>query len=99
MEELRRATGDQFSFSEAVRDVSGDCFFLCETAYDDFYQQRISADYTLGKEIHANPYHIPIIRSQLTRNIGVLSSEIRDEIITAFDEVLDLKYDGEELLH
>lgn len=36
-----------------------------------------------------------VIRSQLTRNIGMLYSEIRDEIVTAFDEILGLKDDGE----
>lgn len=58
----------------------------------------MSSDYTLGNVIHVNTYHVPIIRSKLTRNIGALSSKIRDEILTAFDEVLDLKCNGEELM-
>lgn len=59
----------------------------------------MSSDYTLGKEIHVNHYHIPVIRSDLTRNIGALSSVIRDEIVTAFEEILDLKDNGKELMH
>lgn len=49
----------------------------------------------MGLEILHNPYHVPIVRSQLTRNIGVLYPEIRDEIIMAFDDVLDLRGNGE----
>lgn len=59
----------------------------------------MSADYTLGKEVHINHYHVPIMRSHLTRNIGALSSVIRDEIVTAFDEVLNLKGHGEVPFH
>ncbi|KAH0837765.1 hypothetical protein J3R83DRAFT_5943 [Lanmaoa asiatica] len=49
----------------------------------------------MGSEVHHNPYHITVIRSQLTRNIGVLYPELRDEIITAFHEILNLKGDGD----
>ena len=31
-------------------------------------------------------YHIPVIRGQLTRNLGNLFSDLRDEIVLAFDE-------------
>lgn len=48
----------------------------------------------MGFELYQNPYHINVMRSQLTRNIGVLYPELRDEIITAFDEILDLKDNG-----
>jgi hypothetical protein len=33
-----------------------------------------------------DPYHTPIIRNQLTKNLGVLSLDIRDEIVQAFDD-------------
>ncbi|KAG9308976.1 cytochrome P450 [Chiua virens] len=50
----------------------------------------IQVTHTLGHEIHHNPYHIPIVRSRLTRNIGSLYPEITNEIITAFDDVFAL---------
>ena len=38
---------------------------------------------------------IPMVSSQLTRNIGALYPEIKDEISTAFHDVLDLTGNGE----
>ncbi|KAF8552682.1 cytochrome P450 [Imleria badia] len=52
---------------------------------------QIQVEYTLGPEVHHNPYHVAVVRSHLTRNIDVLYPEIRDEIVTSFAEVLDLK--------
>lgn len=52
----------------------------------------------MAPEVHHNPYHIPIVRSQLTRNIGALYPEIRNEIITAFDDILDLNGNGEHFV-
>ena len=49
----------------------------------------------MGPEIHRNPYHVPIVRGQLTRNIGALYPEIIDEIRTAFHDVLNLSDNGE----
>ena len=43
------------------------------------------------------PYHTGVVRSQLIRNVAALYDEIRDEIICAFDEILDLK-DGARYL-
>ena len=51
----------------------------------------------MGPEIFHNPYHVPIVRAQLTRNIGALCPEIIDEISTAFDDVLDLRGNGGRL--
>jgi hypothetical protein len=59
---------------------------------------NVYVEHTMGQEIYHNPYHIPIVRSQLTRNLGALCLEIRDEIITAFDDVLDLRGNGEHLV-
>ena len=62
------------------------------------HQQQIHVEHTMGQEIHLNPYPIPIVRSQLTRNLGALCLEIRDEITTAFDDVLDLRGNGEHII-
>ena len=40
-------------------------------------------------------YHFAVIRSQLTRSLATLCPTIMDEVVTAFDEVLDLKGSGE----
>ena len=49
----------------------------------------------MGPELFHNTYHIEVVRSHLTRNLGTLYPEIRDEIRLAFDEVLDLRDNGE----
>lgn len=39
-------------------------------------------------------YHIPIVRTTLTRNIAAIFDDIRDEITTAFSDIVALKGDG-----
>ncbi|KAK7441541.1 hypothetical protein VKT23_016534 [Stygiomarasmius scandens] len=46
----------------------------------------VRADYTIGKSIHDNSYHLAIIQTTLTRNITARFAEVRDEIVTAFSE-------------
>ncbi|KAG8219264.1 cytochrome P450 [Butyriboletus roseoflavus] len=59
-------------------------------SFTEAKKEAMQGEHTLGPEIYYNPYHIPIMISQLTRNIGALYPEIRDEITMAFDDVLDL---------
>ena len=61
-------------------------------------RQMLQVDYTLGPEVLQNPYHISLIRSRLTRNLDTLYPEIRDEITIAFDDVLDLRGNGEHFV-
>ncbi|KAJ7362974.1 cytochrome P450 [Mycena albidolilacea] len=38
-----------------------------------------------------NPYHLQVVRSTLTRNLHVCFLDVRDEIVCAFDDVLQLE--------
>ncbi|KAF9237107.1 cytochrome P450 [Melanogaster broomeanus] len=58
-----------------------------------FQEATNEMEYMAGQDVHHNSYHVPIIRSQLTRNLGILYPEINDELVTAFEETLDLKGD------
>ena len=49
----------------------------------------------MGSEVHYNPYHIPVMRSQFPRKIEILYPELREEIITAFDDILNLDDNGD----
>ncbi|EGN95203.1 hypothetical protein SERLA73DRAFT_77211 [Serpula lacrymans var. lacrymans S7.3] len=51
----------------------------------------VKVEYTLGSGIRHNPYHLPIVRTQLTRNLATQFLDIQDEIATAFDDVLPIK--------
>ncbi|KIJ13789.1 hypothetical protein PAXINDRAFT_80392 [Paxillus involutus ATCC 200175] len=73
-------------FVEEVRKASDDELSLLEASNDN-----LKVAYTLGHDVHYNPYTISIIRSQLTRNLATLYPDIRDEVVTAFEETLDLR--------
>jgi hypothetical protein len=38
----------------------------------------------------SDPYHVPVIRNHLTKNLGVLFPHIRDEVVQAFHENIPL---------
>jgi hypothetical protein len=52
------------------------------------HQQLIQTDYTLGSEICLEPYHVPVVRTSLTRNIAARFAEIEDEITAAFGDYI-----------
>lgn len=54
------------------------------------FQQLIQSDYTLGPEILREPYHVPAVRTSLTRNIATRFAEIKDEITAAFDDYIPI---------
>ncbi|KAJ3556992.1 hypothetical protein NM688_g1715 [Phlebia brevispora] len=47
-----------------------------------------SVKYMFGSQVHKNPYHVTIIRQQLTHNLAALFPEVIDEIETAFRELV-----------
>ncbi|KAJ7237055.1 cytochrome P450 [Mycena haematopus] len=51
----------------------------------------VEARLTMGREIAENPYHQLTVRTNLTRNLHTLFPEVRDEIVCAFDDVLQLQ--------
>ncbi|CCM07093.1 uncharacterized protein FIBRA_09420 [Fibroporia radiculosa] len=52
---------------------------------------ELQVPYTMGQQIHDNPYHLPIMRSKLTRHIDVLVAECLDELIRAMDDTFAKK--------
>lgn len=53
----------------------------------------------MGKPIYENPYHVKVVQFGVTRNLNARFPDIRDEIITAFDDLLsEVKADGEYIL-
>ncbi|PCH34739.1 cytochrome P450 [Wolfiporia cocos MD-104 SS10] len=49
---------------------------------------ELQLPYTMGQQLHDNPYHLPILRSKLTRHIDFLVGECLDEMTKAMDETL-----------
>ena len=95
IEELLRAPDDELSFMEASINVSN-CPVPFKLTHIEYCRQLFNTRYTLGDEVHDTPYQNAVVRSQLTRNIGKIYSEIRDEVVTAFDQALDLRGYGRE---
>ncbi|CAA7260277.1 unnamed protein product [Cyclocybe aegerita] len=50
--------------------------------------ELVQLDYMIGRPIRIDPYHVAVVRTTLTRNIGIRFSDILDEISTAFSEVI-----------
>lgn len=42
----------------------------------------------MGPFITNNDYHVPLIRTVLTRNLGALSAEIHDEVKQSFADII-----------
>lgn len=49
--------------------------------------------------VHDNPYHVTLIRSQLTRNIASLFGEIYDEIDQCFGDMVGANEKGKCLVN
>ncbi|KAJ7642115.1 hypothetical protein FB45DRAFT_365565 [Roridomyces roridus] len=57
-------------------------------------EESLQTKFTMGPEITDNAYHHIAIRGNLTRNLHRCFPDVRDEIVSAFDDVLQL--DGAE---
>ncbi|KAL4068714.1 cytochrome P450, partial [Scleroderma yunnanense] len=60
-------------------------------SFHDAIHHLVKPEYTFGPELHHNPYHTAIARTRFNRNLSVLLSDMRDEMIVTLDEMLDLK--------
>ncbi|KIO00384.1 hypothetical protein M404DRAFT_29539 [Pisolithus tinctorius Marx 270] len=71
---------------EDIKKSTDDELSLIEAA-----NEVAKVDHLIGREISSNPYHSSVARIHLTRNIGLYYPDIKDELHTAFEELLDLK--------
>ncbi|KAJ7081018.1 cytochrome P450 [Mycena epipterygia] len=53
--------------------------------------ETLQTDYTMGVDLRIHPTHVGVIRSAMTRNLGRRFADVRDEIISAFEDALSLK--------
>ncbi|KAI6037986.1 cytochrome P450 [Pisolithus marmoratus] len=51
----------------------------------------LNLSYVIGSEVIANPFHISVARVHLARSLSPHYLDMKDEICTAFDELLDLR--------
>ncbi|KAI0654468.1 cytochrome P450 [Cubamyces menziesii] len=75
IDELKRRPDDELSFSEGADE-------LAEA------EQTLQTIYTMGADVHYDPYHIPLVRDKLTRNLPVIVPDVIDEVTVAFQEYI-----------
>ncbi|KZT01907.1 cytochrome P450 [Laetiporus sulphureus 93-53] len=52
---------------------------------------ELQLPYTMGKQLHDDPYHLSILRTRLTRHIDYLVRECLDELPMAFEDTIGKK--------
>lgn len=61
---------------------------FCElTTFHSFHDSHVPQPLLVAE----NPYHLQVVRSTLTRNLHVCFPDVRDEIVRAFDDVLQCR--------
>ncbi|KAJ6498408.1 cytochrome P450 [Mycena vitilis] len=53
-------------------------------------EETVQASLTMGRSIAENPYHQQTVRTSLTRNLHTCFPDVRDEIVCAFNDVVQL---------
>ncbi|OSX67132.1 hypothetical protein POSPLADRAFT_1051287 [Postia placenta MAD-698-R-SB12] len=61
-------------------------------AVDDFTYMK----YTVAPDVIEHPLHIPVVRGQLTRNLGLIFPDVVDEMEVAFPEVMPMPTQDDE---
>lgn len=84
IQELRKEK-EAFSFVEGIKEVSPSHRAL---TLEQFFHalKTLQVKYMMGPTIAENRYHVAIVRNQLTRNLGFLFDDIKDEIVRAIDD-------------
>ncbi|TFK39583.1 cytochrome P450 [Crucibulum laeve] len=68
---------------EELRKVPDDVMSFAKAS-----EETLQIPYTLGAQITENDYHVPVVRNQLTKNLGTIFPELRDEIMASFQDVI-----------
>ncbi|KAK7678985.1 hypothetical protein QCA50_017928 [Cerrena zonata] len=59
-----------------------------ELSFNEAAAEMLAVDFTLGPSIHKNTYHVAILKNQLTRGINILFPEMKDELQSAFNDLV-----------
>ncbi|KAF7367730.1 hypothetical protein MSAN_00836900 [Mycena sanguinolenta] len=72
-----------------IKDVAGAPEHV--VSFAEGAEENVQMKFTMGREIVENHYHMDLVRTTLTRNLHKCFPDVRDEIICAFDDVLELE--------
>ncbi|KAJ3768554.1 cytochrome P450 [Lentinula raphanica] len=62
-----------------------------DLSFIEAVRETMQSDYTLGKPARVDAYHIDVVRTPLTRNLGAKFDELRDEIKASFADEFPAK--------
>ncbi|EIN06110.1 cytochrome P450 [Punctularia strigosozonata HHB-11173 SS5] len=57
-------------------------------SFMDFITDFLATKFVFGNAVIDNPYHLHLIPSKLTKNLGTLFGEVREEVLLAFEELV-----------
>jgi hypothetical protein len=56
--------------------------------------KSLQTEYTMGRKIGEDRYHVSVIRGTMTRSLAAVFPEIREEVMESFKQVLPLSGSG-----
>jgi hypothetical protein len=85
IEDVRRMTDDQASSFEAIAEVR---YFpsSCDFLLIDLALQFLQLDYGVSPDLRLDFYHVEIVGTTLSRQIGARLQEVLDEVQCAFQD-------------
>jgi hypothetical protein len=92
IEDIRKAPDHVLSMTKPAFEVPIACISI--DSYLPEASQSIQPDYTLDLLNPDDFYHTDIIRAKLTRNIAVTFKEVREELVSALDDMIQTRDDG-----
>lgn len=85
--DLRKATEDELSFHEASKEVN----YLVHRSWCAplirSLEQLLQIQHTFGS-VHRDQFQVNVVRDKFTRSLSALYPDIRDEAVTALEELL-----------
>ncbi|PPQ79520.1 hypothetical protein CVT25_003402 [Psilocybe cyanescens] len=81
--DIRKSSDDQLSSREAIAEHS-----IADSI------QTAQSDYMISPQIRLDPYHVAVVRTPLTRNLGIRFDDIKDEIAASFADLVPLNGDA-----
>ncbi|EPQ60090.1 cytochrome P450 [Gloeophyllum trabeum ATCC 11539] len=73
-----------------IHSLPDDTLSLLESAYEELQMK-----YTMGENLHFDPYHVPVLKVKLRRNLEHMVSETTEEVLLAFEEQIGRHCDDE----
>ncbi|GBE89843.1 Ent-kaurene oxidase [Sparassis crispa] len=65
-----------------------------QASFGEAVNEMLHSEYTIGRDVSEDAYHIGVVRGQLTRNLSALLPDVIDEVGMAFEEHIPVNDEG-----